>query len=463
MTDYFFREDSIAAISTPIGRGAIGIVRVSGSDCFQIISELWEGPSLDSLLPHSLKLGRITTSRGELLDEAMIAKMVAPRSYTGEDLVEIHCHGNPSLLKALMGELVRRGVRPAEPGEFTFRAFRNGRMSLLQAESVADLIEAKGDWARRNALSTLAEEGDRWVRELLDTLLDIWVPIEADLEFPADDLDSIRLRDYLAPLTELLSRMRALEYRSSSFSKLQEGYRVVLAGAPNVGKSSLLNALLGYNRALVTDIPGTTRDTLEELFEVEGIPIRLIDTAGLGESRDALDEAGMERSRDALAKADLAIVVLDASEGDPPAGPVFQLGESPNEPITFPCPRLLVGNKEDLIAAESPWRSRNDLLLVSAKTEFGLDTLLGQIGRLLQDSGTVDLNERLMLNARQSEALRRAESAVGRAIGNIEAGAAQELVATDLIDAKTALEDLSGKNLQVDLLNSIFSRFCIGK
>jgi tRNA modification GTPase len=393
----------------------------------------------------------------------MIARMVGPNSYTGEDLVELHCHGNPHLLRDILVDLVAAGARPAEPGEFTFRAFRNGRMSLLQAESVADLIEAKGEWARKNALATLAEEGDRWVRELLDSLLEIWVPIEADLEFPTDDLDSLRLSDYTAPLQALLKKMRDLENRASRYSKLQEGYRVVLAGAPNVGKSSLLNALLGYNRALVTDIPGTTRDTLEEVFEIEGIPIRLVDTAGLGEARDTLDAAGMERSRDALARADLAVAILDLSLIGPPDESLTPSDFLPGGETSTSCPFILVGNKVDLLPQDSEWRRQNDLALVSAKEGAGLEDLINKMGQVLQDSGGVDLDERTMLNARQAKALGQASGALERALENIETCAPQELVATDLIDAKNALEELSGKSIRLDLMESIFSRFCIGK
>ena len=463
MADYLFRQDTIGAIATPPGRSAIGIIRISGPETCASLSPLWRGRDLSDLAPRTLSLGRIETRDGEILDEVLLAVMKAPHCYTGEDMAEIHCHGNPRILAAILRALVQEGVRTAEPGEFTFRAFRNGRMSLLQAEAVAELIEAKGEWARQNALSVLAEEGDTWVRELLDSLLGIWVPIEADLEFPTDDLDSIRLEESIPALRNLHERIEDLDRRASHFSKLQEGYRVVIAGAQNAGKSSLLNALLGYNRALVTEIPGTTRDTLEENIEIRGIPIRLIDTAGLGEARDVLDAQGMERSRSALKDADLVILVVDTSIHHPPEKAAEAGNILPAEDLYASCPVIVVGNKVDMLSASSLWHNRDEVLLISAKEATGLDTLTHRIGETFVEEGVVSLEERLMLNQRQAEALRRCREAVERCISNITSAANQDLVATDLIDAKNALEELSGKAIQVDLMESIFSRFCIGK
>jgi tRNA modification GTPase len=401
-------------------------------------------------------------SDGGILDEILLARFRAPNSYTGEDMAELHCHGNPGLLAEILKALIAQGIRLAEPGEFTCRAFRNGRLSLLQAESVAELIDSRGEWARRNALSVLAESGDAWVRELLDAILAIWVPVESDLEFPTDDLDSLRLDTFLPALEALATRLSDLEQRSTRYAKLQEGYRVVLAGAPNAGKSSLLNALLGYSRALVTEIPGTTRDTLEEQFDIRGIPIRLIDTAGLGDAHDALDAHGMERSREALRRADLAVVVIDVAEE--PAGPDLSPGGFlAGEQVPEGCPVILAGNKCDLLSDESPWRQVEGVHLVSAKEETGLDQLIDSIGETLTGSGVVHLEERIMLNQRQAETLSRTSQAITRATQNIRTSASQDLVATDLRDAKTALEELSGKTIQVDLLETIFSRFCIGK
>ncbi|MCB9783246.1 MAG: tRNA uridine-5-carboxymethylaminomethyl(34) synthesis GTPase MnmE [Candidatus Omnitrophica bacterium] len=463
MEEYLFRQDTIAAPSTPAGRGAVAVVRVSGPDTLKILHPLWLGRDLKTLVPQRFSLGRIKTSNGELIDEVLLVRMVAPHSYTGEEMAEIHCHGNPHLVKALLAELYRQGARGAEPGEFTFRAFRNGRMSLVQAESVAALIDAKGDWARKNALNVLAEDGDKWVRDLLDDLLAIWVPVEADLEFPTDDLDSLNLEDLLPPLNQLLGRMIRLREKAIRFSKLQEGYRVVIAGEPNAGKSSLLNALLGYQRAMVTDIPGTTRDTLEEVFEIEGIPIRLIDTAGLGEAKDELDAKGMERSRDALARADLAVVVIDASLHSRPEGELTYRDYLPAIPTEFEAPVLYAANKADLIEETSPWRGSVDAILVSALAETGLKNLLKKISETLTESGGVDLDERLMLNDRQDRTLTRAIGAIEMCIQNIDTGANQDLVATDLSEAKSALEELSGKTIQVDLMGEIFGKFCIGK
>ncbi|NUN98661.1 MAG: tRNA uridine-5-carboxymethylaminomethyl(34) synthesis GTPase MnmE [Candidatus Omnitrophica bacterium] len=461
MSDYHFKEDTIAAVSTPPGRGAVGIIRLSGGRVLDVIRPLWVGRPLDQIPPRFLTLGGISNPAGELMDQVLLVRFLGPSSYTGEDQVELQCHGNPGLLSAILSLVIKQGARVAEPGEFTYRAFRNGRLTLLQAESVAELIEARGEWARRNALAALAEGGHEWVQSLMDALLDIWVPIEADLEFPTDDLDSIHLESYLPRIEDLKEKIEELDCRATRFAKLQEGFRVVIAGAPNVGKSSLLNALLGYSRALVTEIPGTTRDTLEELIEVEGIPIRLIDTAGLGEARDLLDAKGMERSREALTRADLAIVVVDSAATNP--GLATPEAYLPPGSLPEGVPALLAANKSDLISVSSGWWSAEGAILVSAHTGEGLETLLRGLSEQLTGSGVVRLAERIMLNQRQGLALAKAREALSRCAENIRAGAPQELPATDLGDARRALEELSGKTIEADLLGSIFSRFCIGK
>jgi tRNA modification GTPase len=460
---YLLREDTIAAISTPVGRGALGVVRLSGPGSKEALVSLWAGPPLDHLKRRRSTLGRIRSPEGTLVDEVLICWMPGPASYTGEDVLEISCHGNPHILGQVMDLLRFQGVRVAAPGEFTFRAFRNGRMTLTQAEAVAELIEAKGQWARANALSVLAEEGDIWVQELMESLVQIWVPIEADMEFPTDDLDSLNPSDFLPALQDLSRRMSELASRATRFSKLQEGYRVVLAGERNAGKSSLLNALLGYSRALVTDIPGTTRDTLEEILEIQGIPIRLIDTAGLGETKDLLDAQGMERSRQAISRADVVVYVLDASEQPPPSDPMAAFADFLGCPGSPQVPLVVVGNKEDLLSEDSPWKKEDRAVRVSAKTEQGLPGLTAKIAETLVSGAGVDLEQRLMLNQRQAETLSRGQEVVDRAIANIQDNAPQDLIATDLQEAKTALEELSGRVFRVDLMETIFSRFCIGK
>ena len=463
MSDFLFRQDSIAAISTPPGRGAIGIIRLSGPQVIGILSSVWRGKDLRELPPRTFTLGHLADTDGHLLDQGLLVCFSAPDSYTGEDMVELHCHGNPSLMGDILRLLVSRGARLAEAGEFTFRAFRNGKMSLLQAEAVAELIDARGQWVRRNALRVLAEGGDSWVRNALDRLLDLWVRIEADLEFPTEDLDSLRPKDLLPGLGALHEDLVELQKRSVLFTRLQEGYRVVLAGPPNVGKSSLLNALLGYNRALVTDIPGTTRDTLEETFDPGGIPTRLIDTAGLGESQDFLDLKGMERSREALLKADLVLAVMDVSASVPDEVNGLLSSWLPENQSDQETPLLVVGNKADLLPTESPWFDHKHMILVSAKDGTGLDLLTGRIVEVLKHAGGIDLEERIMLNQRQAQALDQAIEAIYRGIDNLQMGAHEDLVATDLADARKALEELSGNTLQVDLLGTIFNRFCIGK
>ncbi|MCE7909139.1 MAG: tRNA uridine-5-carboxymethylaminomethyl(34) synthesis GTPase MnmE [Candidatus Omnitrophica bacterium COP1] len=463
MTDIFFRQDTIVAQSTSPGRGAIGILRLSGSSVLDILSPHWKGRDLRTLSPRYFTLGHILDRESHPLDEALLVLFNAPHSYTGEDMAELHCHGNPFLLADIQRVLCQAGARIAEPGEFTFRAFRNGRMTFTQAESVADLIEARGAWARRNALSVLVENGDAWIRELLDQVINLWVPIEADIEFPTEGIDALAFDQLLQPLQALENRIVELLQHSTRYARLQEGFRVVLAGKPNAGKSSLLNALLGYNRALVTDIPGTTRDTLEEQIEINGIPVRLIDTAGLGEARDVLDAFGMERSRKALSQADLILLVLDSTCEDPSEATKWGLEWIQDHDYDGQTPILTVAAKCDLLSEDSGWKTLAEAVLVSSLSREGLDHLSASIAQVLQASGVVNLDERVMLNQRQESVLQRAREAVQRARSNAVNRFPQELIATDLAEARSALEELSGQNIQVDLLGTIFSRFCLGK
>ena len=437
-----FAADTIAAVATASGRGGIGIVRVSGP----AVPEL--ARSLIGRLPgiRAATVCIIRDAAGETLDHGLALYFEAPHSYTGEAVLELQGHGGPVVTQAVLGAVLDAGARLAEPGEFTRRAFLNGKLDLAQAEAVADLIDAASREAARSALRSLGGEFSAAVGVLVAQLTELRALTEAMLDFPEEDLDSLHRGDARARLARVRAALEDVLDKSRQGSLLRGGVHVVLAGRPNVGKSSLLNRLAGEERAIVTPVPGTTRDALRETILVEGVPIVVVDTAGLHASPDEVEQLGMARTRSEMARADLVLVVLDAADPQPPA-----------EALPAAANRITVINKIDLVFGAVPGK-RDDAIHLSAKTGAGLDALRAA---LLEAAGWSSRGETVYL-ARERH-LRALEQARSRLAAAAAQEAHWEFFAEELRLAQEALGAIAGRVSADDLLGEIFSRFCIGK
>jgi tRNA modification GTPase len=437
--------DLIAAIATAPGRGGVGVVRVSGEGVSHLTAAI---------------LGRVPAPRhatfcpfldadGATLDEGIALYFVAPHSFTGEHVLELQGHGGPQVLNLILQRCVALGARLAEPGEFTRRAYLNGKLDLAQAEAVADLIDAQSVAAARSAVRSLSGEFSQRISALVDELIRLRMLVEATLDFPDEEIDFLKQADAFGRLDKLDANLQTVRAAATQGALLREGLTVVLIGQPNVGKSSLLNRLAGYEAAIVTATAGTTRDTVREAIQIEGVPLHIVDTAGLRETADAVEQMGIARTWAAVEKADLALLLVDAAHG---------LGAHETATLARlpPIPRLTIHNKIDVTGEAA--RVDADEVWLSAKTGAGLE-LLQQ--KLLQQAGWQTAGEgAFMARTRHLEALARAASHLAQA--RVMAGQL-ELFAEELRLAQAALSEITGEFSADDLLGEIFSRFCIGK
>ena len=429
-------RDPICAIATPLGKGAIGVVRLSGEGALEIAARVWRGKD-----PRRLKGGRFTLGEvvdpktGEAIDQALLLVFRAPRSYTGEDLVEFQTHGSLAVLRRVMEVLVAEGARPAGRGEFTFRAYMNGKLDLAQAEAVLALIEAEGELARRQALRALEGALSRRIEALENRLLDLLAHIQALLDYPEEGVEPLEAE---RTLREVLAEVEALLAQAKASRLAQKGARLALIGAPNAGKSSLLNALLGYERALVSPIPGTTRDYLEAPLELFGIPLVAVDTAGVRETEDPVERMGVERALRIAEEADLVLYVVDRSQPKP-------------APPPLPWARTLkVATKSDLPPAwEDP-----EFLPVSSLTGEGL----GRLKEALREALLGREGGEVLLTERQVDALPRARERLEEALALPE-----DLMGLALEEAARALALLTGKEVAEEVVARVFQNFCVGK
>ena len=440
--------ETIVAIATPPGSGGVGIVRMSGPRAAQMA----ETVCARALAPRRAHHVRFRDAHGETIDDGIALYFAAPASYTGEDVVELQAHGSPAVLRQLVSRCCALGARMARPGEFSERAFLNGKLDLAQAEAVADLIAAGDARAARAARRALDGEFSRRVDALADSLLAIRVHVEAAIDFADEPLDTLGGQALRNGLDDARAQLDALLQAAERGQKLRDGLHAVIVGPPNAGKSSLLNSLAGSERAIVTDIAGTTRDLLRETVRVDGVELTLVDTAGLREGGDAIEREGMRRARDELQRADLAVVVVDAR--DPEAG-----WEAVRADVAG-VPRLLVvHNKADL----APQRVASDpAIRVSALTGDGLEVLHAQLREASTGGGESAEEGAFTARARHVEALRDAASALTQAQTAL-ATETLDLAAEALRNAHDALGDITGRTLPDDLLGRIFSTFCIGK
>ncbi len=439
--------DTILALATPVGTGALAVLRLSGSEAHAIAATATGRRGLEA---RRATLVRVRDARGCILDSAVVTYFAGPASFTGEDVVEFSCHGGMLVVQRVTERLLELGARPAEPGEFSRRAFENGRMDLTQAEAIMDVIAAGSDLALRAAQDQLQGALRARVQAAADALISVAAHNAAYIDFPEEDIAPHTMAALLAQLADIRAQLQSLLATADAGRVLREGVRTAIVGAPNVGKSSLLNLLLGYDRALVSDTAGTTRDTVEEKLSVRGLCLRLIDTAGLHESADALEQAGMERSRRACAAADLVLEVADISR--------------PRKPVELPntgAVHLLLLNKCDL-PAHPDWAGETDAIRLCCRTGEGREALEQAIEQqFLAVLGESD--SPVAVNTRHRHALQEADTALARAEASFSGGESPELTDVPLRDALEALGSITGRIDTEDILDRVFSTFCLGK
>ncbi|MBD5162345.1 MAG: tRNA uridine-5-carboxymethylaminomethyl(34) synthesis GTPase MnmE [Oscillibacter sp.] len=452
--------DVIAAISTANALSAIGIVRVSGEGCFAICDKVFQpdkGGLFSDARPREMVLGRLLDRERRAIDSCLAVRFPGPGSYTGEDCAELHCHGSPVVLGEALEALFAAGARQAGRGEFTQRAFLSGRMDLTQAEAVIDLIESETAQAARNAVEQLGGALRRKIEPVYDRLLDLTSQFYAVVDYPDEDIEDLRREDMLRMLRSAEETLGALLATFRRGKILRQGVPAAILGRPNVGKSSLLNALLGYDRAIVTDVAGTTRDTVEEKAVVGGVLLRLIDTAGIRDTGDAVERLGVERARSAAAEAELALLVLDGSR------PLTDEDRAAARAARTAPHVIVIRNKSDL--PQSPAfalpEGTGSALAVSAREGTGLAELEEAVAALFP-AGEVPPGQ-VLTNARQAEAVERAVSALRGAGEALENGLTPDAALSDAERALAALGELTGRTLREDLVARIFERFCVGK
>lgn len=440
-------NDTIAALATPPGVGALAVLRISGAGAADVLRAATGGRTLT---PRRASLVRIRDAKGRTLDEAVATYFAAPASFTGEDTVEISCHGGMLVTQRVLERLLACGARPAEPGEFSRRAFENGRMDLTQAEAVMDVIAAGSDLALRAAQDQLGGAVSRRVEGAVDRLLDVTAHLEAYIDFPEEDIQPETAEQLMQGMDAVQRELTALLATADEGRVLREGVRTAIIGAPNVGKSSLLNLLLGYDRAIVSGVAGTTRDTIEEKVNLRGLCLRLIDTAGLHESEDALEREGMERSRRAGAAADLLLEVADATRPRMPL-PLEYQGAA----------RVLILNKCDL-PLHPDWAGETAAIRLSCRTGEGREALEQAVCALfLRQHGELDTIT--AINTRHRHALQQALAALEEARASLAAGESPEFGSVYLRAALDALGTVTGRIDTEDVLGRVFSTFCLGK
>lgn len=453
-------EDTIAAISTPVGHSGIGIVRLSGKDAISIVDTLFKcpaGKTLHNCPSHRIMYGHIIDPAvNEPVDEVLVSLMKAPKTYTKEDVVEINCHGGPVPLRRVLGLVLKAGARLAEPGEFTKRAFLNGRLDLTQAEAVLDIITSMTEHSQKAAIEQLGGRLSRKIEALRNELIELSAFVEAHIDFPEEDIEPPSLKDMGERAIELQKELQQLIDNSRQGIILREGLKTAIIGRPNVGKSSLLNALLEQDRAIVTEMPGTTRDVIEEYLNINGFPVRVMDTAGIREARNVAEREGVQRSLRTMEGADLVLLVLDGSE---------PLRETDKDLIKKAISKntILVINKADLSQKMNidALPSDKPTVLISALKGSGLNELKDMITSIALNSGADSTV--LVTNVRHVRAMERAVESIKSFMDGLNKNVSPEFLSVELREALDALGEILGPTTPEDVLDKIFRDFCIGK
>jgi tRNA modification GTPase len=453
-------EDTIAAIATPLGEGGLAVIRISGSRALRVADEVFLPLGKSSRKPseaesHTIHYGRVMRS-WQQVDEVLVSVMRAPRTYTREDVVEIACHGGLLAAKTVLDVVLSCGARVAQPGEFTRRAFLNGRLDLAQAEAVADIIHSRTEVALAAANEQLSGKLSKRINQLRDELMGVLAHVEAHIDFPDEDISPDTREGLAGRMRRGISFVSELLRTANEGQVLRRGIRVAIIGRPNAGKSSLLNQLLGHDRAIVSPVAGTTRDTIEETANIRGLPVVFVDTAGLREAQDEIEGEGVRRSREALARADVVLHVIDVSETLTPADEKYFEEFADKK-------RILVHNKSDLPEKIHLPATGIRTVSVSCVTGQGLEELKNAIKELVW-SGEIKVEMlEVMINSRHQDALNRAGVGLQRSLDLLQSGSSLELVAMELRIGVNAVGEIVGKTTTEDLLDSIFSQFCIGK
>ena len=456
--------DTICAIATPIGEGGISIIRISGNNALDMASSIFRPKNkqdIKNMKTYTMRYGNvINAENNEIVDDVILSYMKGPYSYTGENVVEINCHGGVVATNRVLNEIVKAGARLSEPGEFTKRAFLNGKIDLSQAEAVIDIIRAKTELSMKSAIMQSKGSLSKEIGELRKYLLNVLALIEYAVDFTEDDEDIIddnllfQIKD---GINKTIERIKKLLKNADEGKIIRDGLNMVIVGKPNVGKSSLLNALLKEKRAIVTDIPGTTRDIIEEYINIDGIPVRIIDTAGIRDTEDTVEKIGVERSKEKIEEADLVVLMMDSSR---------EVDDEDNLIIDAVKDKKYITllNKIDLnrkISDDIIGNLRN-IIEISAKNEIGIDNLKDKIKELFFD-GEIDSESLIISNTRHKQALYRALENCTIALEKIQSNEFLDLISIYITSGMRALGEITGDELEEDLLNKIFSEFCVGK
>ena len=454
--------DTIAAIATPLGESGIGVIRISGSKAYDVGDAIFKSKSslpLAQRRDRSIQYGLIVDDDGKAVDEVILLIMKGPRSYTAEDVLEIQCHGGRQSLSEILGLVLRHGARLANPGEFTQRAFVNGRIDLAQAEAVMDVIQAKSAQGLTSAVSQLEGRLSRVVGDMRLHLTDFITRLEVTVDYPEEDLEDIEVPDIAGAIREMERRLDDMLAESKSGRMMRDGVMAAIAGTPNAGKSSLLNRFLETERDIVTDVPGTTRDVIEEWISIQGVPICLVDTAGIRSTDDTVEQIGVRRAKEYMERADIILVVVDQSR---------PLQEEDRQILETARGRqaLIVLNKEDLQPAFETEELQSyglPLLSISASTGAGMGELKDAMLSLALQQGLTAAQSALLANTRHIELVRQSREALQRALDTIEAGMPVDCAIVDIREAWELLGSITGDTVHDDIIEEIFSRFCLGK
>ncbi|MCM1349024.1 MAG: tRNA uridine-5-carboxymethylaminomethyl(34) synthesis GTPase MnmE [Firmicutes bacterium] len=456
------QTDTICAISTPPGIGGIAIARISGPKAIEITQKLWKGKSLDKATSHTAHFGTILTTDGCELDQALVTLFKAPHSFTGDDVVEISVHGSKFVQRELLNQLIKAGCRMALPGEYTRRAFISGKMDLAEAEAVADVIASNSRAAHRIAISQMRGDYSKKLTLLREKIIELASLLELELDFSEEDVEFASRQKLREIASEIHSEVTRLYKSFSSGTAIKDGIPVAIVGHTNAGKSSLLNAILSDDRAIVSDIHGTTRDTIEETIELGDYLFRFIDTAGLRQTADEIELQGINRSYNAISKARIIILVVDPTSTEtPPIASIQKAMEQSGD--TTPAHLITAINKADICNKAATEADGDNTVVISAKTGHGLEQLKEKLIEIANlENGNAD-EGLLVTNARHAEALRQAQNTTSRILDSLDQGLTGDLIALDLRETIHHLSSITGDITTTAILSTIFSRFCIGK